>query len=84
MARSVGGRGVQSVEVGARLLTALVQIGQPAMLRDLEHAVDDLRTRRHGLVDRDVAGDRRVEADTAARQRRERGGLAGEHLAEAA
>jgi DNA-binding IclR family transcriptional regulator len=31
----IGGRGVQSIEVGARLLNALVEGGEPMMLRDL-------------------------------------------------
>lgn len=32
---SVDGRGVQSIEVGALLLNALVDVGEPMMLRDL-------------------------------------------------
>jgi DNA-binding IclR family transcriptional regulator len=31
----VEGRGVQSIEVGGRILTALIEFGQPTMLRDL-------------------------------------------------
>lgn len=31
----VEGRGVQSIEVGGRILTALIELGQPTMLRDL-------------------------------------------------
>ena len=35
MVKAVEGRGVQSVEVGARILRALVELGAPAMLRDV-------------------------------------------------
>ena len=57
-------RGVQSIEVGGRLLAALVQIGQPAMLRDIAAAAKMTAAQAHaylvsfrkvGLVDQDSA-----------------------------
>ncbi|MCQ4160297.1 IclR family transcriptional regulator [Roseomonas sp. GC11] len=63
----VSGRGVQSVEVGGRLLEALVRIGQPAMLRDLAQAAALTPAQAHayllsfrklGLVEQDEASGR--------------------------
>ncbi|MBO1074611.1 IclR family transcriptional regulator [Roseomonas marmotae] len=46
----VSGRGVQSVEVGGRLLEALVRIGQPAMLRDLAQAAQLTPAQAHAYL----------------------------------
>jgi DNA-binding IclR family transcriptional regulator len=63
----VGGRGVQSIEVGGRLLRALVEVGQPAMLRDLSHAAELTPAQAHaylvsfrklGLVEQDEVSGR--------------------------
>ena len=64
MIRPVEGRGVQSVEVGARLLAAMVEIGRPAMLRDLAALAQVSSAQAHayfvsfrktGLVEQDPA-----------------------------
>jgi DNA-binding IclR family transcriptional regulator len=56
-------RGVQSIEVGGRLLAAMVQLGQPAMLRDIAAAAQMTPAQSHaylvsfrkiGLVDQDA------------------------------
>ncbi|MBP0443599.1 IclR family transcriptional regulator [Roseomonas sp. SSH11] len=64
---TIPGRGVQSIEVGGRLLQVLVDMGQPAMLRDLAlsakltpaqaHAYL-LSYRKMGLVEQDEASGR--------------------------
>ena len=60
-------RGVQSIEMGGKLLTALVQIGRPAMLRDLALRAEMGAAQAHaylvsfrklGLVDQDRASGR--------------------------
>jgi DNA-binding IclR family transcriptional regulator len=60
----VAGRGVQSIEVGGRLLQALVQAGQPMMLRDIASGADVTPAQAHaylvsfrklGLVEQDAA-----------------------------
>lgn len=64
MIKPVEGRGVQSVEVGARLLNAMVEIGRPAMLRDLAAYAQVTSAQAHayfvsfrktGLVEQDPA-----------------------------
>ncbi|MCR0983885.1 IclR family transcriptional regulator [Roseomonas populi] len=63
----VEGRGVQSIEVGGRLLRALVGVGQPAMLRDLAGAAGLTPAQAHayllsfrkiGLVEQDEVSGR--------------------------
>ncbi len=58
------GRGVQAIEVGGRLLTAMVAAGRPAMLRDLARAAGLTPAQAHayfrsfraiGLVEQDAA-----------------------------
>ena len=46
----VVGRGVQSIEVGGRLLQALVAFGQPAMLRDLAQAAGLAPAQAHAYL----------------------------------
>src|SRR3954447_16737748 len=57
-------RGVQSVEVGGRILVAMVQAGRPLMLRDLAGGADVTPAQAHaylvsfrklGLVEQDTA-----------------------------
>ncbi|MCZ0733843.1 IclR family transcriptional regulator [Phreatobacter sp. AB_2022a] len=61
------GRGVQSIEVGGRLLAAMVELGKPAMLRDLAAMAKVTSAQAHaylvsfrkiGLVDQDAASGR--------------------------
>jgi DNA-binding IclR family transcriptional regulator len=60
----IEGRGVQSIEVGGKLLAALVRLSQPAMLRDVAAAAEMTAAQAHaylvsyrklGLVDQDPA-----------------------------
>lgn len=60
----IEGRGVQSVEVGARILRAMVEIGAPAMLRDVATRADIASAQAHaylvsfrktGIVEQDPA-----------------------------
>jgi DNA-binding IclR family transcriptional regulator len=64
---AVEGRGVQSVEVGARILQAMVDIGAPAMLRDVALRANIASAQAHaylvsfrktGLVEQDPATSR--------------------------
>lgn len=64
---AIEGRGVQSVEVGARILKALVDIGAPAMLRDVAFRAEIASAQAHayllsfrktGLVEQDPASGR--------------------------
>jgi DNA-binding IclR family transcriptional regulator len=57
------GRGVQSIEIGARLLAALVSIGKPAMLKDIAREAGFVPAQAHaylvsyrriGLVEQDA------------------------------
>ncbi|QDC00771.1 MULTISPECIES: IclR family transcriptional regulator [Phyllobacteriaceae] len=66
---TIKGRGVQSIEVGGRILTALAAEGHPMMLRDLAQKSDLtpaqahaylLSFRRLGLVEQDDAGRYRI------------------------
>ena len=59
-----GGRGVQAIETGGRLLAAMVTAGAPAMLKDLARAADMTPAQAHayfrsfrsiGLVEQDPA-----------------------------
>jgi len=59
-----GGRGVQAIETGGRLLVAMVAAGGPAMLRDLARAAEMTPAQAHayfrsfrtiGLVEQDAA-----------------------------
>src|ERR1700754_1218670 len=63
----VEGRGVQSIEVGGRILTALIEFGQPTMLRDLAARAGMTSAQAHaylvsyrklGLVEQDPASGR--------------------------
>lgn len=51
------GRGIQSIEVGARILTALMQTGTPMMLRDIAAAAEIIPAQGHAYL----ASLRRVE-----------------------
>jgi DNA-binding IclR family transcriptional regulator len=64
---SIEGRGVQSVEVGGRILSALVKAGKPLMLRELATLADVAPAQAHAylvsfrkleLVEQDVASGR--------------------------
>jgi DNA-binding IclR family transcriptional regulator len=64
---SIDGRGVQSVEVGGRILSALVKAGKPLMLRELATLADVAPAQAHAylvsfrkleLVEQDVASGR--------------------------
>jgi DNA-binding IclR family transcriptional regulator len=64
---TVEGRGVQSIEVGGRILTALIELGQPTMLRDLAAKAAMTSAQAHsylvsyrklGLVEQDPASGR--------------------------
>ncbi len=64
---SIGGRGVQSVEVGGRILSALVKAGKPLMLRELAAMAEVAPAQAHAyllsfrkllLVEQDVASGR--------------------------
>ncbi|WP_114947680.1 IclR family transcriptional regulator [Microvirga calopogonii] len=64
---SIDGRGVQSVEVGGRILAALVKAGKPLMLRELATLADVAPAQAHAylvsfrkleLVEQDVASGR--------------------------
>lgn len=46
----VAGRGVQSIEVGGRILAALVQAGRPMMLRDLAADADVTPAQAHAYL----------------------------------
>ena len=61
------GRGVQSIEVGGRLLTAMVELARPAMLRDLAAMANVTSAQAHaylvsfrkmGLVEQDAVSGR--------------------------
>jgi DNA-binding IclR family transcriptional regulator len=64
---SIEGRGVQSVEVGGRILSALVKAGKPLMLRELATLADVAPAQAHAylvsfrkleLVEQDIASGR--------------------------
>ncbi|MGO4713831.1 IclR family transcriptional regulator [Bradyrhizobium sp. 2TAF24] len=64
---TVEGRGVQSIEVGGRILVALIEFGQPTMLRDLAARAGMTSAQAHaylvsyrklGLVEQDPASGR--------------------------
>jgi DNA-binding IclR family transcriptional regulator len=64
---SIEGRGIQSIEVGGRILTALIEFGQPTMLRDLAARASMASAQAHsylvsyrklGLVEQDPASGR--------------------------
>ncbi|KQV41343.1 IclR family transcriptional regulator [Rhizobium sp. Root1204] len=46
----VNGRGVQSIDVGGRILTALVQSGKPLMLKDLSAMADIAPAQAHAYL----------------------------------
>lgn len=65
--RNPEGRGVQSIEVGGRLLAAMVTFGKPAMLRDLAALANVTPAQAHaylvsfrkiGLIEQDPVGGR--------------------------
>ncbi|MBR0642759.1 IclR family transcriptional regulator [Plastoroseomonas hellenica] len=65
--KTIEGRGVQSIEVGGRLLQAMVELAQPSMLRDLAAAAKVTPAQAHaylvsfrklGLVEQDAASGR--------------------------
>ncbi|QDM27424.1 IclR family transcriptional regulator [Tardiphaga sp. vice304] len=47
---AVEGRGIQSIEVGGRILNALIELGRPTMLRDLASKADMTAAQAHSYL----------------------------------